>query len=86
MSEKALIARIKESYCRSFEANIEYHMIMAEASKGVGEEIALKRHTLLVNVYKALIEYTDNTQILKKNHDLLVRIEENVRIIKSSIN
>jgi hypothetical protein len=56
MSQEALIIRIKESYRRSLQANIDYHSMMAERCKAAGEAGAEKRHTTLMNVYMALIK------------------------------
>jgi len=56
MSEDQLIHRIKESYLRSLQANIDFHSQLAIANKDAGETSSAKRHSLLANVYKALIK------------------------------
>lgn len=56
MSENELIVRIKESYRRSLQANITHHSELAKVLEDGGEKQSAKRHALLANVYKALIE------------------------------
>jgi hypothetical protein len=56
LAEQDLIARIKESYRRSLQANIVHHATLAKSLQATGEEKSSKRHALLANVYKALIE------------------------------
>jgi hypothetical protein len=56
ISEEQVIMRIKDSYKRSLQANIDYHSQLAKTSKEAGEHGALKRHTMFINVYKALLE------------------------------
>jgi hypothetical protein len=56
MSEQQLIVSIKESHHRSLQANIDHHVTLAKGLQAAGEEKSSKRHALLANVYKALIE------------------------------
>jgi len=55
MSEEQLIGRIKESYQRSLDANVEHHTALAEVLQEAGEITSAKRHGLLANAYRALL-------------------------------
>lgn len=56
MSEAQLIERVKESYERSLEANVEHHNKLAETMQKAGELQSAKRHTVMANIYKALLK------------------------------
>lgn len=56
MNEEQLIERIKESYKRSLQANVKHHNELANILEAEGEKQSAKRHALLANVYKALME------------------------------
>ena len=56
MSDEDLMIRIKESYQRSLEANIEHHTLLADVLREEGEIKSAKRHALLADVYKKLLE------------------------------
>ena len=55
MAEHALISRIKESYKRSLQANIDHYSTMSQAATNAGDKVLSKRYTLMANIYKALI-------------------------------
>jgi hypothetical protein len=56
MAEQALIQRIKDSYKRSLQANIDHYKVMTQAATDVGDMQLSKRYALMANIYKALIE------------------------------
>jgi Na+/phosphate symporter len=55
MSEAQLIERVKESYERSLQANYEHHSKLAKAMQS-GESQSARRHTVIANIYKALLK------------------------------
>lgn len=52
LTDKQLIAKVKESFNRSMQANIDYHTFM---SNNTDIESDQNRHKLLVKVYKELL-------------------------------
>ncbi|HEV8405121.1 MAG TPA: hypothetical protein VGQ13_04350 [Nitrososphaera sp.] len=56
MSEAQLIERVKESYERSLQANYEHHSKLAKAMHESGESQSARRHTVIANIYKALLK------------------------------
>lgn len=56
ISDEEVIRRVKDSYRRSLEANIEYYDAMAKATEESGEKSAEKRYIRMAKVYRALLE------------------------------
>jgi len=56
MAEQPLIQRIKDSYKRSLQANIDHYKIMTQAAVDAGDKALTKRYTLMENIYKALVQ------------------------------
>jgi hypothetical protein len=56
MAERAMIQRIKESYKRSLQANIDHYKAMTQAAIDVGDKPLSNRYSLMANIYKALIQ------------------------------
>jgi hypothetical protein len=56
LQEQELIDRIKNSYERSLQANIDHYEFMARANQEVGDTASSKRYALMARIYKALIE------------------------------
>lgn len=56
MTDQEMISRIKESYRRSLQSNIEHHEFMTKAASDEGAKQSGKRHALLAHAYKALID------------------------------
>ena len=56
MTEEEVITRVKESYCKSLQANIDFYDLMAKTTKDKGQTESAKRYAVMANVYRALIE------------------------------
>jgi hypothetical protein len=56
INDENVIRRVKDSYRRSLQANIEYYDLMAKAMTDSGEKNAEKRYLRMAKVYRALIE------------------------------
>ena len=56
IDDEEVIRRVKDSYRRSLQANIDYYDLMAKAMTDSGEKSAEKRCIRMAKVYKALIE------------------------------
>lgn len=56
MDEEDVIIRVKESYRRSLQANIDFYDLMARTAKERGQAESAKRCAVMANVYRALIE------------------------------
>lgn len=56
MSEQQLIQRVKDSYERSLNANVEHHDILANRMQEMGELESAKHHRVMANVCKALLD------------------------------
>jgi len=56
VDDEEVIRRIKDSYRRSLQANIEYYDLMAKTMMDSGEKSAEKRYLRMAKVYRALIE------------------------------
>ena len=56
MDDEEVIRRVKNSYRRSLQANIDYYDLMANTMMNSGEKSAEKRYVRMAKVYRALIE------------------------------
>ena len=56
LDDEEIIRRVKDSYRRSLQANIDYYDSMAKAMIDSGETNTEKRYTRMAKVYRALIE------------------------------
>lgn len=56
IDDEEVIQRVKDSYRRSLQANIDYYDLMAKAMADSGEKNAEKRYARMAKVYRALIE------------------------------
>lgn len=56
IDDEDIIRRVKDSYRRSLQANIEYYDLMARAMTDAGEKSSEKRYLRMAKVYRALIE------------------------------
>lgn len=56
IDDEEVIRRVKDSYRRSLQANIDYYDLMAKAMVDSGEKNAEKRYIRMGKVYRALIE------------------------------
>ena len=56
IDDEEVIRRVKDSYRRSLQANIDYYDLMAKAMADSGEQSAEKRYIRMGKVYRALIE------------------------------
>lgn len=56
IDDEEVIRRVKDSYRRSLQANIDYYDLMAKAMMDSGEKSAGKRYVRMAKVYRALIE------------------------------
>ena len=56
MSEEEVIRRVKDSYRRSLQANIDFYDVMAKTTKEKGLAELAERYAVMANVYRALIE------------------------------
>lgn len=56
IDDEEVIRRVKDSYRRSLQANIDYYDMMAKAMMDSGENNAEKRYIRMAKVYRALIE------------------------------
>ena len=56
IDDEEVIRRVKDSYRRSLQANIDYYDLMAKAMTDSGEKNTEKRYIRMAKVYRALIE------------------------------
>lgn len=56
MNEEEIISRVKDSYYRSLQANIDFYDLMAKTTKEKDQAESAKRYAIMANVYRALIE------------------------------
>lgn len=56
MDDAEVIRRVKDSYRRSLQANVEYCDLMAKEMAESGEKNAEKRYIRMAKVYGALVE------------------------------
>ena len=56
IDDEEVIRRVKDSYRRSLQANIDYYDLMAKAMTDSGEKSTEKRYVRMAKVYRALIE------------------------------
>jgi hypothetical protein len=56
IEDEEVIRRVKDSYRRSLQANVEYYDLMAKTMTDSGEKSAEKRYIRMAKVYRALIE------------------------------
>jgi hypothetical protein len=56
IDDEEVIRRVKDSYRRSLQANIEFYDLMARAMAESGEKSAEKRYARMARVYRALLE------------------------------
>jgi hypothetical protein len=56
IEEQELIDRIKGSYKRSLQANVDHYEFMAKGMEQAGDIAASKRYALMARIYDALIE------------------------------
>jgi hypothetical protein len=56
IDDEEVIRRVKESYSRSLQANIEYYDTLAKRMEQLDEKQSAKQYTQMAKVYRALIE------------------------------
>lgn len=56
IDDEEVIIRVRDSYRRSLQANVEYYDLMAKTMAESGEKSTERRYLRMAKVYRALIE------------------------------
>lgn len=56
LADRELVKRIKESFERSIQANVDYHKSMMNSARENDEEKMADRHRLMAEIYQSLLK------------------------------